>query len=103
MAAGSAVRNRSQIVTVMTPRGPVEVLRQEVRGVRQGSGWRWFWVARRKGRADWSEASTVNEAIRKATLLPPRKQPAWLRDAGSEAERQIIDGSGSQVTEPHST
>ena len=103
MAAGSAVRNRSQIVTVMTPRGPVEVLRQEVRGLRQGSGWRWFWVARRKGRADWSEASTVNEAIRKATLLPPRKEPTWLREAGSEAERQIVDGSDSQVTEPHST
>ena len=103
MAAGSAVRNRSGIVTVMTPRGRVEVLRQETRGLRQGSGWRWFWVARRKGRADWSEASTVKEAIRKATLLPPGKPPAWLRDVSSEAERQIIGGSGSQVTEPHPT
>jgi hypothetical protein len=103
MAAGSAVRNRSEIVTVVTPRGRVEVPRQEMRGLRQGSGWRWFWVARRKGRGDWSEASTVREAIRKATLLPPGKPPAWLRDAGSEAERQIIDSSGSQVTEPHPT
>lgn len=98
MASGSAVRNRSEIVTVITPRGPVEVIRQEVRGLRQGSGWRWFWAARRRGRADWSEASTVKEAIRKATLLPPGKEPAWLRDAASKA-----DGSGSQVTEPHPT
>ena len=48
-------------------------------------------AARRKGRGEWSEASTVREAMRKATLLPPRKAPAWLRDAASEAELQIID------------
>src|SRR6266513_689942 len=97
MAAGSAVRNRSEMVTVMTPRGPVEVLRQEVRGLRQGSSWTWFWVARRKGRGDWSEASTAREAIRKATLLPPRKAAAWLVDAASEAERQIVDTAAPQA------
>ena len=32
MPAGSAVRNRSEAVTVATPRGEVEVVRQEVRG-----------------------------------------------------------------------
>jgi hypothetical protein len=46
-------------------------------------------VAREEG--DWSEASTVREAIRKATLLPARKPPAWLRDAAVKAETQIID------------
>jgi hypothetical protein len=44
MASGSAVRNRSDIVTLVTPRGHVEVARQEMRGLRRGSGWRWFWV-----------------------------------------------------------
>jgi hypothetical protein len=91
MAAGSAIRNRSQIVTVVTPRGAVEVARQEVRGLRQGSSWQWFWIARRQGRVDWSEASTVREAIRRAMLLPPRKPPAWLGNAATEAERQITD------------
>lgn len=65
-----------------------------MRGLRQRSSWRWFWVARRKGIGDWSDASTVLEAIRKATLLPARKPPAWLREAASEAEREIIDASG---------
>jgi metal-sulfur cluster biosynthetic enzyme len=32
MAGGSAIRNRSEIVTVLSPRGPVEVVRQEMRG-----------------------------------------------------------------------
>jgi hypothetical protein len=61
-----------------------------MRGVRQSSSWTWFWVARRKESGDWSEASTVREAVRKATLLPARKPPAWLRDAAAEAEKQII-------------
>ena len=90
MAAGTAVRNRSEIVTVVTPRGPVEVLRQEMRGLREGSSWTWFWVARRKGRGDWAEAATVREAIRKATLLAPGKPPAWLREAVAQAEHQIL-------------
>ena len=95
VAAGSAVRNRSEIVTVMTPRGPVGVPRQQVRGLRQGSSWTWFWDRSRKGRGDWVEASTVREAVRKATLLPPRKAPAWLLDAASEAERQVMDSTTS--------
>lgn len=45
-----------------TPRGPVEVVRQEMRGLRRGSGWNWYWVARRKGKVDWSEGSTAQEA-----------------------------------------
>jgi hypothetical protein len=88
--SASAVRNRSEIVTVMTPRGPVDVVRQEVRGIRQAKSWAWFWIARRKGRSDWSEASTAREAIRMATLLPPRKPPSWLLEAALEAERKIM-------------
>ena len=92
MASGSAGRNRSEIVTVAPPRGHVEVARQEMRGLRRGSGWTWFWLARRKGNADWCEASTAREAIREATLLPPRRPPPWLGEAAADAERQIMTG-----------
>jgi hypothetical protein len=87
--AGSAVRNRSEAVTVATPRGEVEVARQEMRGSRRGSSWTWFWLAHRRGSGGWSEASTAREAIRRAMLLPPRKLPAWLNEAAAEAEREI--------------
>ena len=76
MASGSAVRNRSEIVTVVTPRGHVEVARQEMRGLRRGSGWRWFWVARRSGKADWCEASTA-----------PRSDPQSDAAAAAQAAR----------------
>ena len=89
MPAGSAVRNRSETVTVATPRGEVEVLRQEVRGLRRGSSWRWFWLARTRGSAGWSEASTAREAIRRAILLPPRKLPSWLDGTAAEAGRKL--------------
>jgi hypothetical protein len=89
MPAGTAVRNRSEIVTVATPRGEVEVARQEMRGLRRGSSWTWFWLARRTGSSAWSEASTTREAIRRAMLLPPRKLPAWLHNAATEAEREL--------------
>jgi hypothetical protein len=83
MPAGNAVRNRSQIVTTVTPRGEVEVVRQEMRGLRRGSSWSGSGFARRRGSGGWSEASSVREAIRKAMLLPPRK-PAWLNEAAAE-------------------
>lgn len=89
MPAGGAVRNRSKAVTVATPRGEVEVVRQEMRGQRRGSAWSWFWLAHRRGSGGWSEASTAREAIRRAMLLPPRKLPAWLSEAAAEAEREI--------------
>ncbi len=89
MPAGSAVRNRSETVTVATPRGPVEVVRQQTRGLTRGTSWRWAWLARRRGSGGWSEASTAREAIRHAMLLPPRKVPAWLNEAAVEAERQM--------------
>jgi hypothetical protein len=95
MPAGSAVRNRSEIVTVMTPRGEVQVVRQETRGVRRGGSWRWFWLAHRRGSGGWSEATTAREAMRKAMLLSPGKLPAWLNEAAADAERQIT-GVGAE-------
>src|SRR6516165_12749895 len=89
MPAGSAVRNRSGTVTVVTPRGEVEVARQETRGLSRGSSWTWFWLARRRGTSGWSEASTAREAIRRAILLSPGKLPAWLNEAAAEAEREL--------------
>jgi hypothetical protein len=87
----TAVRNRSATVTVATPRGPVEVVRQEMRGLRHRSSWTTFWLARRKGRNDWAQADTAREAIRRATLLTPRKPPPWLLEASADAQRMIDD------------
>lgn len=89
MPLGSAVRTRSEVVAVATPRGQIEVAGQETRGLRRGSSWSWFWLARRRGSVDWQEASTAREAIRRATLLPAGKSPAWLNEAAAEAERQL--------------
>src|SRR5689334_13554798 len=89
MAIGSAVRNRSETITVVTPRGEVEVVRQEMRGLRRGSSWTWFWLAHRRGSGAWSEASTAREAIRRAMLLPPRTLPPWLNAVAAEAEREL--------------
>ena len=89
MPVGSAIRNRSETVSVVTPRGEVEVVRQEMRGLRRGSSWTWFWLARRKGSIGWSDASTAREAIRRAMLLPPRKLLAWLNEAAAKAEREL--------------
>ena len=91
MSGATAVRHRSATVTVATPRGPVEVVRQEMRGLRQRSSWTTFWLARRKGRNDWAQADTAREAIRRATLLAPRKPPPWLLEASADAERLIDD------------
>ena len=99
--AGSAVRNRSEIGTVVTPRGEIEGARQEVRGLRRGSSWTWFWLAHRKGGGRWTEASTAREAIRRAMLLPPGKLPAWLYEIAAEAERQVTSAGdvGAATTE----
>ena len=91
MAAGTAVRNRSATVTVQTPRGPVVVVRQEMLGLRQRNAWTTFWLARRKGRIDWAQAEAPREAVRRATLLAPRKPPPWLADAAADAERLVDD------------
>lgn len=95
MPQGTAVRNRSEPATIATPRGPVEAVRQEMRGLRRGTGWTWLWVARRGGKVDWCEGSTPQEAIRRATLLPAGKPPAWLIKAASEAER-VLQPAGAE-------
>jgi hypothetical protein len=90
MARGTAVRNRSEPVTVGTPRGPVEVVRQEARRLRRNTGWTWFWMARRAGNVEWHEATTPAEAIRRAILLPARKPPSWLREAAATAQAKLL-------------
>jgi hypothetical protein len=82
-------RRRSETVSVDTPRGRVDVMRQEMRGLRQGSGWRTFWFARRAGKQEWAQANTSKEAIRKATLLPPKKAVGWLERAVAEVRDQL--------------
>lgn len=57
-----------------------------MQGLKQRRSWTWFWLARRKGKTDWSEASTASEAIRRAMLLPPGKPASWLREVAEEAE-----------------
>ena len=89
MPAGSAVRNRSETMTVATPRGEVEVARQGDARPEARQLLDVFWLARRKGSSGWSEASTAREAIRRAILLSPGKLPAWLNEAAAEAEREL--------------
>jgi hypothetical protein len=93
--ATSSVRNRTQIVKVATPRGTVEVARQEMRGIEPRRGWEWFWVARRAGTHNWISSPDVRDAIRRATLLPARRPPKWLAVAAADAEHQIADAAGS--------
>jgi hypothetical protein len=45
------------------------------------------------------EASTASEVICRATLLPPRKPPAWLSEVAADAERQIMTAAREQVAE----
>ena len=81
---------------VATPRGPVEVMRQQWRSQRPGSRWEWEWVARRGGQRESQQGSTAREAIRRATLTPAGKHPGWLTAAVAEAER----GVSAQPTQP---
>jgi hypothetical protein len=97
--AGRSVRNRSEIVAVSTPRGPVEVAHQQMRPLGPGKPWEWVWVARRRGQKDWRWASTAREAIRQATLLAAGKKPAWLTEAAAAAERQIATGPADKAVD----
>ena len=74
----------------------MEVLRQQWRPPRAGSRWQWGWLARRGGQRDWEQVSTAREAICRATLLAPGKQPGWPSAAVDAAER----GVSAQPTEP---
>jgi hypothetical protein len=87
--AGSADRDRSEVVTVQTPRGAVDVLHQEGRGLGKRSGWHKVWLARRVGKPGWAQGITPREAIRRAMLLPAGETPGWLKVAAAEAERKL--------------
>jgi hypothetical protein len=87
--AGSSVRNRSDTVAVPTPRGPVEVVRQQWRTQQPWGKWRWEWLARRRGQRDRRQGTTAREAIRQATLLPAGKQPGWLLEVAAVAEKEL--------------
>jgi hypothetical protein len=87
--AGSADRNRSEVVTVQTPRGAVDVMHQESRGLRKRSGWHRSWLARGVGKPGWAQATTPREAIGRAMLLPAGKAPGWLEVAATEAEQKL--------------
>ena len=89
--AGRSAANRSETVTVPTPRGPVEVVRQQWRSQCPGSRWSWEWLARRAGQRDWRQGSTAREAIRQAVLRAPSKQPKWLLDAAAITSTQLED------------
>ena len=96
--ASRRVGNRSDTVTVSTPRGAIEVVRQQWRSERAGAKWAWEWLARRQGQRQWREGSSAREAIRHATLLPPGKQPRWLLAAVAEADR-AMDAQGVEPTD----
>ncbi len=88
---GRAVADRSESFIVETPRGPIEVVRQQWRSQRAGGRWQWEWLARRAGQRDWRQGSTAREAIRQAVLLAPGKQPKWLLDAAARASAELED------------
>jgi hypothetical protein len=100
--AGSAVRNRSEILTLATARGPVQIARQQWRFQRRNSRWEWVWVARRRGQVDWRQAPDAREAIRQATLLAAGRHPTWLSETAEWAERELLTPSmpeGAQAGE----
>jgi hypothetical protein len=71
--------------------------------LRKGSGWRKFWLAKRAATQDSVQADTPHEAIRMATLLAPKKRPAWLAQAAADARKQLeeagLAGSGADTGE----
>jgi hypothetical protein len=89
--SGGSVANRSETVAVPTPRGQLEVARQQWRSQRPGSPWNWECLARRVGQRDWRQASTAREAIRQAVLLAPGTHPKWLLDAAARGSAELED------------
>jgi hypothetical protein len=87
--ASSNGRNRSETLTLSSPRGPVEVVRQQWRSQKSSSRWELERMARRSGQRQWRQATSAREAIRQATLLAAGKQSAWLPPAAAQAEREL--------------
>jgi hypothetical protein len=97
--ASSNVRNRSETLTVSSPRGELEVVCQQWRSQRSNSRWEWEWMARRSGQRQWRQATSAREAIRQATLLAAGKQPPWLAQAAARAERELSSTDGLETSE----
>jgi len=95
-----SISNRTETVTVSTPRGEVEVARQQWRSQRAKSHWELVWVARRAGKVDWARGTSAREAIRQAILAPPGKPPRWLVEAAAAAERQLEAASAAPAPAP---
>src|SRR5256885_248293 len=91
-----AVRSPSELTIIATSRGPVQILRQKMRGLRRGSVGTGFWVARGKGRVGGSRGPPRQEAIRRSALLPSSKPPGWLTKAASDVERQLQPASAER-------
>jgi hypothetical protein len=83
------VANGSRILTVLTPRGEVEVARREWPSERPASEWEWVWVARRAGEMDWRRGASAREAIGLAIELEAGAWPAWLAEATRKVERDL--------------
>jgi hypothetical protein len=77
-----------------TPRGPVQVARQQMRGLRGERGWKWFWLHAAPPAATGRTPATAREAIRRATLLPTSAAPRWLAEAAASAQAQLLAGNG---------
>jgi hypothetical protein len=93
--ASSNVRNRSETLTVSSPRGPVEVVRQQWRSQKSNSRWEGEWMARRSGQRQWRQATSAREAIRQATLLAAGK----LAQAAAQAERELTSTHDLETSE----
>jgi hypothetical protein len=87
--ASSGVKNRSEILTLLTPRGLVQVAHQQWRSHRAKSRWEEVWVARRRGQLDWRQSPSAREAIGQALLLAAGKHPAWLLEVADRAQREL--------------
>ena len=91
--AGRSVANRSEAVTVSTPRGrPVEVVRQQRRSERPGSRWKWEWLVRPSASATGGRGTIDREAIRQAVLLRPAssRSGCWTRQIVASAELEVL-------------
>jgi hypothetical protein len=61
-----------------------------------------FWLARHAGKRDWVQADAPHEAIRTATLLPPKKRVRVARSGGGRRKRleeADLAGSGADPGE----
>src|SRR5437660_11355736 len=84
--AGSSVRNRSEPVTVETPRGPVEVVRQQWRTQQPRGKWRWEWLARRQGQRDWRQGATSTRGDPSGGAAARRQAPGVAARGGGSSD-----------------